>query len=209
MTWVDLDSLINRMRQVFDLIAGVDAAYERDGTESGGVAAAVLLRSSDLRIADVAYASSANVGAYEPGKFALREGDVALRALRALRRAPDVVICHGHGRAHPERYGLACWVGERVKVPTLGCCQNLLCGAHSEVGPEPGDRAEVSHLGEAVGAALRTGRRMNPVYVSVGWGIELDRAISVVMSCTDRFRLPLPLRLSDVMSRALVKNLAY
>jgi deoxyribonuclease V len=197
------------MAQLLDFIAGVDAAYLTNGTDSAAVAAAVTLRSSDLRLVDVAYAASAEVGGYEPGKFAAREGEVALRALRALRRTPDAVICHGHGRAHPERHGLACWVGDRVKVPTLGCCQNLLCGAHADVGPEPGDRAEVSHRGEVVGAALRTGRDMNPVYVSVGWGIDLDRAVSVVMSCTGRFRLPLPLRLSDVVSRGLMKNLDY
>lgn len=190
--------------EAYESIAGVDAAYRDDGQDTGAAAVAVTVRLCDLRVVDVACSAAARVAEYLPGRFAAREGDLVVRALRALRREPDVVICHGHGVAHPERFGLACWVGRQVRRPTLGCCQNLLCGSHVQVGPQPGDRADVVDHGEVVGAAVRVHRNMNPVYVSVGFDITLEHAVSVVMALRDRFRLPLPLRLADVMSRKWV-----
>ncbi|KAK4530077.1 hypothetical protein CCYA_CCYA03G0934 [Cyanidiococcus yangmingshanensis] len=55
---------------------------------------------------------------------------------------------------------------------------------------------------EVLGAAVRTGRRArNPVYVSVGHGIDLDTAVTLVQAAAREHRLPEPLRLADQVAR--------
>src|SRR3954447_12857025 len=64
-------------------------------------------------IAQVDVAGRAGSG-YEPGLLALREGALLEAAVRALAKAPDVVLVDATGRDHPLRAGLALHLGAKL-----------------------------------------------------------------------------------------------
>jgi deoxyribonuclease V len=155
----------------------------------------------ELELVEEAWAEESAVAAYVPGEFAQREAPVALAALAKLAERPEVILCDGHGRAHPRRSGLACHVGAATGVPTIGVAKSILVGAHGALGVERGATAELVDGGEVIGVALRTQTGVKPVYVSVGAGITLEEAVRVVLACAPRFRLPETTREADRVSR--------
>ena len=48
--------------------------------------------------------------------------------------------------------------------------------------------------GELIGAVVRTRSSVRPVFVSVGHRMDLETAVSLVLNCATRYRLPEPTR---------------
>ncbi len=138
---------------------------------------------------------------YRTGLLSFREAPAVIAALERLRRQPDLILCDGHGIAHPRRLGLASHLGLLLDRPTIGVAKTLLVGVHDEPGPVPGDWAPVVDRGEVIGAALRTRAGVRPVYVSIGHRISLETANRRVLGATTRYRLPETTRAADRLSR--------
>ena len=66
---------------------------------------------ADLSVRDTAVVRGRPAFPYVPGLFAFREVPALLDALERLTVRPDVLICDGHGLAHPRRFGLAAHLG--------------------------------------------------------------------------------------------------
>ena len=132
-----------------------------------------------------------------PGYLSFRETPAALETLSKLRVKPDLLLCDGHGLAHPRRFGLASHLGVLADLPTIGVAKCLLVGTHDELSPERGRWVPLRDDGEVIGAVLRTRARVSPVYVSIGHRISLETAIEYVLGCAPRFRLPEPTRRAD------------
>src|SRR5207244_6398748 len=49
-------------------------------------------------------------------------------AVRRLTHRPDVLLVDGHGRLHPALFGVACYVGVRLGLPTVGVAKHPLVG---------------------------------------------------------------------------------
>lgn len=171
-------------------VAGVDISTSGQRAHS----AVVVLRLSDLQPVEAAEADLPLAFPYVPGLLAFREGPAILAALERLQNEPDVLIFDGQGLAHPRRMGIASHMGLILDRPSIGCAKSLLCGEHGPVGPAAGDRSEIRDQGEVIGAALRTRAGCRPVYVSIGHKVDLPTAISCVLRCSSRFRLPEPIR---------------
>ncbi|MCX7599331.1 MAG: endonuclease V [Armatimonadetes bacterium] len=133
---------------------------------------------------------------YKPGRLAFSVSPPITAALLRLPQDahPEALIVHGHGLAHPRRYGLACHLGMLHRLPTVGVAQELLVGTHDKVPARRGEWRPVMHDGEIVGAALRTRAEAKVIYVSPGWGVDLEEAVAVVMQATTRYRWPEPVR---------------
>jgi len=181
-------------------VGGVDVIYDR-GAGGRARAGAVVLAFPGLTLVDQAVAEESSAAPYQPGEFSLREAPAALAALARLRTRPDVLLCDGHGRAHPRRRGLACHIGAELDVPTVGVAKSILVGTHGALGRERGSIAPLVDGGETIGVALRTQSGVKPVYVSVGHAIELEEAVRLVLACAPRYRLPETTRLADRLSR--------
>jgi deoxyribonuclease V len=125
-----------------------------------------------------------------PGLLAFREGPVILHALRRLKAEPDVLIFDAHGMAHPRRLGLATHLGVLLDLPSVGCAKSCLCGEYEEPGEEKGSWTHLYDDGEIIGAVVRTRDRVKPVFVSVGHRVDLESAVSLVLRCAPRYRLP-------------------
>lgn len=176
------------------LIAGIDlSARDARGVARGAV---VVLRYPEFSIVEVQVAEGRLELPYIPGLLSFRESPLILAACERLHNVPDLVLVDGQGIAHPRRLGLASHVGLFLDLPTIGCAKSILCGEHGPLGEEVGSYSQLTHNGEAIGAALRTRRRVKPVYVSVGHRIGLDSALEWVIRCCRGYRLPEPARLA-------------
>ena len=178
-------------------VAGVDLSPPDAAGEA--VAAAVLLELPELSIVEVRLHRGRPAFPYVPGLLSFREAPLALGALAKLTQAPDVILIDGHGLAHPRRFGLACHLGLLTDTPTIGCAKSILCGKpeHSPE-PKPGSRASLVDRGEVVGAAVRTRRSANPIYVSVGHRTGLERAVELTLACCKGYRMPEPTRMAHL-----------
>lgn len=177
-----------------ELLAGVDAAFSRDGRS---VVAGVVVWSLDQRrVVESRVARAPLRFPYVPGLLSFRELPGVLAALRALRTRPHVVLCDAHGLAHPRRFGLACHLGLWLDLPTIGCAKTRLCGAYAEPASSKGAQSPLVHDDEVVGAVLRTRARVKPVFVSAGHRVTLPDACFVTLLAVDRYRLPEPTRLA-------------
>jgi deoxyribonuclease V len=171
-------------------VAGVDVS-----TAGGRArAAVVVLRFPELEPLEEATADLPLSYPYVPGLLAFREAPAVLAALEHLQSEPDLFVFDAHGRAHPRRMGLASHLGLWLERPSIGCAKSRLCGECVEPGPRVGDWAALRDGDEVIGAALRTRAGVKPVYVSVGHKLDLDTAMSYILRCVTRYRLPEPIR---------------
>lgn len=167
-------------------VAGLDVGY-RDGL---AWAAVVVLSYPELVVVDQALARRQVSFPYVPGLLSFREGPAVLDALARLASPPDLLIFDGHGLAHPRRFGLACHVGLRVDIPSIGCAKSRLVGVYEEPGPEQGSYSLLLDGDETIGAVVRTRAGVKPVFVSTGHRVDLVTAIRYVLACCRGYRLP-------------------
>lgn len=146
---------------------------------------------------------------YIPRFFCFREGPPLLETITAIQDrfglAPDLILVDGHGIAHPRRFGVACWVGLKTGIPTIGCAKKTLLNYAGEIGKRRGDSLPIADQDEVVGAALTTRDNVKPVFVSPGHGINLDTTIEIILALS-RYRIPDPLRRADQVARACAKG---
>jgi deoxyribonuclease V len=196
-----------RLRPLLDLtspgpqtvrtVAGLDVAY----TEERLAAAAVILDAETLEVIEEATVVDRPGFPYVPGLFAFRELPALVDALRKLRITPDLLVCDGHGLAHPKRFGLACHLGVLTGLPSIGVGKTRLVGTYDEPDGARGAWSPISDDGEIVGRALRTQTGVRPVFVSVGHRTDLDTACAVTLRLAPHYRLPETTRQADHLSR--------
>lgn len=178
------------------LIAGADISGEdRSGMARGAV---VVLRFPELVLVERSVVECRVGFPYVPGLLSFRETPLIVAACERLTLTPDLFIADAQGIAHPRRLGLASHLGLLLDVPTIGCAKSILCGRHGDLGEEPGSYSRLFDGSEVIGAALRTKRGVNPVYVSIGHKVDLDAALEWVMACVKGYRLPEPTRLAHL-----------
>jgi len=180
-------------------VAGVDVGYDK----ARGVAraAVVVVETATLETVDTAVAERPTAFPYVPGLLSFRELPAAIDALERLTVPPDVLLCDGHGFAHPRRFGIASHLGVFLDIPSIGVAKSRLVGEADVPGPERGDRAPLTQKGEVIGAVLRTRAGVSPLYISIGHRICLETAVRIVLACTTRFRLPETTRRADRLSK--------
>ena len=182
------------MKKKPTIVAGLDCAFSKDGKII--FAAAVVIDTSDFSIIETTTANRKVVFPYIPGLLSFRETPACIDAIEKLKTRPDVFIVDGQGIAHPRRLGIASHIGLLIDKPTIGCAKSRLIGTFEEPGNKKGSHNPLMDSGEEIGAVLRTRTDVKPLYVSVGHKCALDDAISIVLGCTTKYRLPEPSRLA-------------
>jgi len=173
-------------------VAGVDVGFEDDGETTR--AAVAVLGFPDLSLREWTLARRPTEFPYVPGLLSFREVPAILDALSQLETLPDLLVCDGHGLAHPRRFGLACHLGLLVNLPTIGVGKSRLVGHHPPVGSERSSWQPLEDHDEIIGAVLRTRTGVKSVYISIGHRFSLKSALEFIMSCTPKYRLPEPVR---------------
>jgi deoxyribonuclease V len=185
---VTRDALPRRLRT----IAGADVSYDRGSPVL--YAAVVVLDAETLAPLEAVAARDVARFPYVPGYLSFRELPILAEAFAKLRAKPDLVLCDGHGRAHPRRCGFASHLGVALGVPTIGCAKTRLVGEHAAPGPERGAHVPLRDAGETIGSVLRTRPGTAPIYVSIGHRISLPTARRLVLRFSPRYRVPEPIR---------------
>jgi deoxyribonuclease V len=178
-------------------IAGVDAAFSNDRV----FAAACLHLFPELALIEQQFAVQKLRFPYVPGFLSFREGPAIIAALAKLTHHPDLILVDGQGIAHPGGIGIASHIGVLLAIPTIGCAKSRLIGNHEEPGIKKGTWSALIYEDKTVGAVLRTKNGVKPLFVSPGHKINLDDAIRFTIACTDKYRLPEPLRCADMLAK--------
>jgi len=178
------------------LIAGIDVSVSRFC--KAGRAAVVVLDYRSLELCEVSVVEGEIDFPYIPGLLSFRESPLALKAWQRLKSRPDLLMIDGQGIAHPRRFGIASHLGLLLDIPSIGCAKSRLTGTHDLLPEQAGSYRLLKEKDEIIGAAVRTKRRVQPVYVSIGHRIDLDSAVSLVLECCRGYRLPQPTRLAHL-----------
>jgi deoxyribonuclease V len=184
------------------LIAAVDASF----TDEDVIGVACLYTYPELSYIGCETAVKKITFPYVPGYLTFREGPAVTEALNSLKIKPHLILVDGQGIAHPKGIGIASHLGVLLDLPTIGCAKSRLVGEHKEPGFEKGDWSPLRYNGKVVGAVLRTRANVRPVFVSPGHRIDLETSIKIVIGCTDKFRIPEPLRRADFLSKEMKRE---
>jgi deoxyribonuclease V len=160
-------------------VCGVDVAYDGD---SAYCSAVVMENNAEVESADL---QTIVKHPYVPGLLMLRETEPVMRTLAMLKGGYDLLLVDGHGRLHPRKCGLACYLGVTLDKPAIGVAKSRLCGT---VRPD----GFVEAAGEILGYMIS-----KKLYVSVGHRTSLETAIAIVKELGVE-----PLRLADANSKA-------
>jgi deoxyribonuclease V len=112
-------------------------------------------------------------------------------------------LVDGQGIAHPRGLGLASHLGLVLEVATIGVAKSRLVGQGPEPAPEAGAASPLIYQGRMVGLILRTQKDKKPLYLSPGYRITLEESREITLGCVARYRIPLPLRRADQLTRHL------
>jgi len=184
------DALAGKLRYV----AGVDVAY----CGEWAIGAVAVLDYASLLTVETRKARVKISLPYIPTLLSFREVKPARAAIGKLEIQPDVFLIDAQGIAHPYRLGFASHLGLILDKPTIGVAKSRLCGQ-----VQPMDKRGWSPLtdkGQVIGAALRRTEGEQPVYVSIGHKVSLERAIEIVKHCTKSARVPEPIRMAHVLA---------
>ncbi|EFO97987.1 hypothetical protein CRE_16453 [Caenorhabditis remanei] len=170
---------------------------------------------------------------YIPQYLAVREAEVMADFVRKVISdrpdlRPDVILCDGFGQFHSRDCGMACHVGALTGIPSIGIAKNLaLHDVYETVGIDKkatvdkfvDNCREVYKSNKAVAGyipfdivepvklnILRMGGSMSGVFVSAGYGIDLDLATTISSRMLLNNTTCEPIRAADLESRRLVRE---
>lgn len=176
-------------------IGGADCAYFNDMV----IACVVSLDFPSLACIAASYDTRPVTFPYIPGLLAYREMDAVMDAYKKATVRPDLLMVDGFGVNHPRRCGIACAIGVRLNIPTIGVGKSFLCGQLKD--------DDIYQSGERVGRRLYTGKETKPIYVSPGHRISLDSSVDIVLRCLRGRKLPEPVRLADAYAAVMREKL--
>ncbi len=184
-------------------IAGVDAAFLNNKT----VGAACLYMYPEMLLIEETYAITKTLFPYIPGFLSFREGPVIIKALKGLSKKPDIILIDGQGIAHPKRLGIASHIGVLLNIPTIGCAKSRLIGTYKEPGTKKGNYSSLLYEEEIVGVVVRTKDNVKPLFVSPGYRIDIRGSMGIVLACSQKYRIPEPLRRADFIAKKIKREL--
>lgn len=185
-------------------IAGADVAYNEQ--EQRMVGAFVILDAETLEVVDQATHEMDITFPYVPGLFSFREVPPLIEAYKKLKVKPDLIVCDGHGMAHPKGAGMASHLGIELGVPTIGCAKNRLIGGYDPVIEKRGSFSSLMLGDQEIGRVLRTRDGVKPMFVSVGHLVSLETACEWVLKLCPQYRQPETTRKADALVRAVMKE---
>lgn len=175
-------------------VGGLDVSYKGNL----GVSVLTVMNYLTKKVEKIYYVKGEVPIAYRPGFLAFREAPLHITLL--MRYRPDVVLVDGHGIAHPRGLGIASHVGIVTGVPTVGVAKKRLYGTESSCGKP----CLVDEEGKPIAYILELGKRR--LYVSPGHCVSLETAYNIVKNLVIKGKLPEPIRISDKVSRLLVRG---
>jgi deoxyribonuclease V len=187
------------------LLCGVDVSYL--GKREDIFSAAVLFSYPAMEVLEEVYTLRETSFPYIPGYLAFREVPTILDSLKKMEGNPDLIICDGHGIAHPRGFGLASHLGVVKGVPTIGIAKKKLVGEYGPPGEEKGASSPLIFEGKRVGTVLRTRGGVKPVFVSPGHLTDIESSLYFARTLTGKYRIVEPIRRAHQLTVKVRKEL--
>jgi len=184
----------DKLPKTLRYVAGVDVAYVGDLS----IGAVAVLSYSSLSLVETRIAHTKTRFPYIPTLLSFREVKPAQTAIEKLKTPPDVFLVDAQGIAHPYRLGFASHLGLLLDKPTIGVAKSLLCGQVESVNKD--GWTPMTDRGEVIGAAIKRDEKTQPIYVSIGHKVSLERAIEIVKHCTKSARVPEPVHIAHTIA---------
>ena len=193
-------------------IVGVDISFPKTHNPKWGLACAVLWDyQKNKMITNEIIKGNLNFP-YTPGFLGFRESKIIAQTILNLPDKPDVIMCDGHGRIHPRRFGEAVHLGLALNIPSFGVAKNpfigssdwnLLSRMRGEKTPVWINKVENDHQGEReiLGTAICLVSNFKPVFISTGYRMSLEIALKLALDTSKSHRQPEPLFYADKLSR--------
>jgi len=215
----------NPSLQNIKYIAGVDISFIKNNNEDSqqlGISALVVCDYKTLKIVYEDYKLVTIDEPYIPGFLAFREVKHFVNLIEELKQnspqyIPQVILVDGNGIFHNKGFGLASHLGVLVDIPTIGCGKTVFAvDGITKRKVEDIYYYELKKKGDAKkligksrtqwGYALRTTKEYDyPMIISIGHKVSNETALQIVKN-TCIYRVPEPIRLSDKISRRLVRG---
>jgi deoxyribonuclease V len=201
------------------IIAGADISYYMENDIEYGVACAVNWSVENESIEESSFKNDIIKFPYRPGFLGFRECRLLAKVISKLQKRPDLVMCDGHGKIHPKRFGEAVHLGFALNLPTVGVAKNFFIGYSkwNEINRLKGNKKPVwaeklenkidMISNELLGYAVCLKNNTKPVFISEGYKINLDTAVTICLATTKNHRQPEPLYLADHLSREKVTEI--
>src|SRR5690625_737337 len=187
--------LTDRLPTPIQRVAGVDVGFEQGGRITR--AAIAVLDAETLEPLEFSLARQHTRMPYAPGLLSFRECPAILEALTSLRRAPELLLCDGHGTAHPRGLGIASHLGLATDLPAIGVAKSRLTGRHGPVPEQRGAWTGLWRGDRVIGAVLRTRVGVRPLFIPPGHRLSLATALPWVMRRSEERRVPETTRWAD------------
>lgn len=167
-----------------DLIAGCDQSIVGDDIYSS-----IVVLDKDFNVVEKVTFKSKVKLPYIHGFLSYREGPVIIENFAQLTLKPDIMLVDGNGIIHPRSFGLACYVGLALDLPTIGVAKSLHEGELKE--------GSIYINGKLSGHEFRPKEHANPIYVSPGHRVSIKSSLEIVKSLMKQpHKLPEPLHLA-------------
>ncbi|WP_042992081.1 endonuclease V [Priestia megaterium] len=207
---VNLENNFNK--ENISTVGGVDIAYWNRNEVSYGTCSIVIIDLKTKEIIETVYSYGKVEVPYMPGFLAFRELPLILKAAEKLKIIPDLYMFDGNGYLHYCHMGIATHASFFLDKPTIGVAKSYLKINNVDFTmPEniKGAYTDIIIDKEVYGRTLRTRKSVKPIFVSCGNWIDLDTSIEIVMKCVnDESRLPIPVRLADLETHKMRKQLS-
>ncbi|MBE5099379.1 endonuclease V [Priestia aryabhattai] len=207
---VNLENNFNK--ENISTVGGVDIAYWNRNEVSYGTCSIVIIDLKTKEIIETVYSYGKVEVPYMPGFLAFRELPLILKAAGKLKIIPDLYMFDGNGYLHYCHMGIATHASFFLDKPTIGVAKSYLKINNVDFTmPEniKGAYTDIIIDREVYGRTLRTRKGVKPIFVSCGNWIDLDTSIEIVMKCVnDESRLPIPVRLADLETHKMRKQLS-
>lgn len=184
-----------------ETIAGCDLSFSE---ENRAYAACVLFQYPELEKIDNSIVEVEVDFPYIPTYLAFRELKPMLETVKNIEA--DVYMIDSQGIAHPRRAGLASHLGVVIDKPTIGVAKSKLSGEAKSPDSEKGSYTFLKEDDEVIGAVVRTRTNVNPVYVSIGHKISLEKAIEITLTTAPAYKIPEPIRAAHKLATENMEN---
>jgi deoxyribonuclease V len=175
-----------------DTVCGLDISYNKLSPTI--YAAAAVYSFPELALIEEAITADETAFPYIPGLLAYREGPALIKVIEKLKTKADLLIFDGQGLAHPRGAGIASMMGSLMDKPSIGAAKTRLIGSFVEPGKAKGSTSDLIYKEKIIGMVVRSRADVKPLFVSVGYGISLNRAVEFILKTCVGTRIPLPIR---------------
>ena len=201
---------------IFDLpnlryIAGVDISFPPDKNPTWGIACATLWDLHDEKMLETTFQQETLPFPYIPGFLGFRECYPIAQAVLKLHTKPQVIICDGHGLIHPLRFGEAIQLGIALNIPTFGAAKTPFIGESNwkSLPRFKGEKTPVMHkeTQALLGYAVCGANDRKPIFISEGYGVDIELALHLAINTTSSHRQPDPVFQADQLSREQIRSI--